>query len=60
VRPGNRKVVHHVIAFIREPGAKWLKDAVPGEPFVPKKGQGEGAGFSQWLVGYARELFPRC
>jgi hypothetical protein len=58
VRPGNRKVVHHVIAFIREPGAKWLKDAVPGEPFVPKKGQGEGAGFSQWLVGYAPGAVP--
>ncbi|MDQ6704992.1 MAG: thiol-disulfide isomerase, partial [Acidobacteriota bacterium] len=41
VRPGNRAVVHHVIAFIRPPGSKWMKDAQPGIPFVPKKG-GEG------------------
>jgi hypothetical protein len=56
VRPGNRKVVHHVIAFVREPGSKWLRDAKPGEPFVPKKGGGEdrGGGMGgEFLVGYA-------
>src|SRR5579859_2543268 len=26
-RPENRQLVHHIIAFIREPGSKWLKDA---------------------------------
>jgi len=36
-RPGNRQLVHHIIAFIREPGSKWLKGAQPGVPFVPKK-----------------------
>src|SRR5262249_15610308 len=35
VLPGNRKVVHHVIAFVRPPGSPWLKDAKPGEGFVP-------------------------
>lgn len=35
VRPGNRAVVHHVIAFIRPPGSQWMKDAKPGVPFVP-------------------------
>jgi hypothetical protein len=39
VRPGNRAVVHHVIAFIRPPGSKWMADAKPGEFFVPKKEQ---------------------
>src|ERR1039457_843929 len=34
-RPGNRQLVHHIIAFIRPPGSKWLKDAQPGIPFVP-------------------------
>lgn len=53
VRPGNRKVVHHVIAFVREPGSRWLKDARPGEPFVPKKSSGEGGMDGQFLVGYA-------
>jgi hypothetical protein len=36
-RPGDRAHVHHVIAFIREPGSEWLKDAKPGIPFVPVK-----------------------
>ncbi len=39
VRPGNRAVVHHVIAFIRPPGSDWLKEAQPGVPFVPKKSE---------------------
>ena len=59
VRPGNRKVVHHVIAFIREPGSKWLRDAVPGQPFVPKKGENTGGGFGgNFLVGYAPGTVP--
>jgi len=36
-RPGNRQVVHHIIAFVRPPGSKWLKDAQPGIPYVPVK-----------------------
>ena len=36
-RPGNRALVHHIIAFIREPDSKWMKDAKPGVPFVPEK-----------------------
>lgn len=35
-RPGNPALVHHIIAFIRDPGSPWLKDAQPGVPFVPK------------------------
>src|SRR5205807_1626727 len=41
VRPGNRAVVHHVIAFVRPPGSKWMKDALPGVPYVPKKEKAE-------------------
>ncbi len=37
VRPGNRTVVHHVIAFIRPPGSQWFKGAPVGVPFVPPK-----------------------
>src|SRR5260370_42015786 len=36
-RPGNRAVTHHVIASVREPGSKWMREAIPGVPFVPKK-----------------------
>jgi hypothetical protein len=69
VRPGNRTVVHHVIAFIRPKGSKWLADAEPGVPFVPGKNvrrrSGEGGGApadqesaqqllqSELLVGFA-------
>lgn len=59
-RPGDRGVVHHIIAFIREPGNPWLREAKPGVPFVPmeearkaqreaaagvKRNRGEGGGF---------------
>jgi hypothetical protein len=57
-RPTDRAHVHHIIAFIREPGSKWLKDAKPGVPFVPNK-EGEAKDVdtselpSDFLVGYA-------
>jgi hypothetical protein len=72
-RPGNRKVVHHIIAFVREPGSKWLKDAQPGVPFVPKRQErsarraGDGnressdeGGMSgvELLVGFAPGMAP--
>lgn len=49
VRPGNRSVVHHVIVYVREPGSKYLSDAVPGVPYVPKGG---GGGAGEYLVGF--------
>jgi hypothetical protein len=57
-RPGDRTHVHHIIAFIREPGSEWLKDAKPGIPFVPAKvKEDENADTSElpsdFLVGYA-------
>ncbi|MGI8744217.1 MAG: thiol-disulfide isomerase [Bryobacteraceae bacterium] len=55
-RPGNKELVHHIIAFIREPGNPWMKDAKPGVPFVPKRdggAGGRGGGFGDSLAGYA-------
>lgn len=57
-RPGNRAVVHHMIAFVREPGSKWLSDAKPGIPFIPKDergsgGEGKDGMADEWLAGYA-------
>src|SRR5258706_246409 len=57
-RPTDRSHVHHIIAFIREPGSTWLKDAKPGIPFVPEKPKAdENTDTSQlpsdFLVGYA-------
>src|SRR5437660_2483199 len=54
-RPGNNALVHHIIAFVREPGNPWMKNAKPGIPFVPKRdgGGGGGAGFGDSVAGYA-------
>jgi hypothetical protein len=66
-RPGNRAIVHHIIAFIREPGSKFLKDAKPGIPFVPEKKKNSGGGNnnndepslqSELLVGFAPGMAP--
>ncbi len=59
VRPGNRAVVHHVIAFVREPGSKWLEGYEPGVPFIPnRQGGGEGRGMGEFLVCYAPGVPP--
>jgi hypothetical protein len=61
VRPGNRAVVHHVIAFLRPPGSKWLKDVPPGAPFVPQPGSGDrniGQGGREVIIGYAPGTVP--
>jgi hypothetical protein len=62
-RPENRALVHHIIAFIREPGSKWLKNAKPGVPFVPRKkkdgeGDDEGGFAGDALAGYAPGTVP--
>jgi hypothetical protein len=50
VRPGDRSVVHHVIAFYRRPGSKWLADAKPG--VATPKGSGDSeAGMSDGAIG---------
>ena len=36
VRPDNREVVHHVLAYMRPPDSAWLEGAEPGKVFVPK------------------------
>jgi hypothetical protein len=50
VRPGDRTVVHHVIAFYRRPGSKWLVDAKPGIPTPKASGDSEG-GMSDGAIG---------
>jgi hypothetical protein len=58
-RPGNRAVVHHVIAFIREPGSTWMRDQKPGEAFVPRNSKGNVQSFSgDMLAGFAPGVPP--
>ena len=74
-RPEDRERVHHIIAFIREPGSQWLKDAKPGVPFVPaaaqreasrsgdqhrrRGGDGDGGAGGDFLCGYAPGAPPQ-
>jgi hypothetical protein len=55
-RPGDPSVVHHILAFIREPGNPWLKGAPTGVAFVPEDHGGGGAG--DMLAGYAPGTLP--
>jgi mono/diheme cytochrome c family protein len=33
VRPSDRRVVHHAVVYVREPGSEWLKGMPAGAPF---------------------------
>jgi hypothetical protein len=70
-RPGNRKLVHHIIAFVRPPGSKWLSEAKPGVPFVPEakkddekkkkkndEDRDDSAATPELLIGFAPGLVP--
>ncbi|HXJ41285.1 MAG TPA: cytochrome c [Bryobacteraceae bacterium] len=57
-RPTDRTHVHHIIAFIREPGSQWMKELKPGIPFVPakappKEDEDTSELPSDFLVGFA-------
>jgi len=56
-RPDDRARVHHMIAFIREPGSHWLTSAKPGVFFVAPKVTDDNTDTSalpsDFLVGYA-------
>jgi mono/diheme cytochrome c family protein len=57
VRPTDRAVVHHIIAYLREPGSDYFKDQKPGVFFTaPPKTDDKtdtSALPSDFLVGYA-------
>ncbi len=41
VRPTDRMVVHHMIAYVREPGSNWFRGQKPDEE-IARKGAGVG------------------
>jgi Copper type II ascorbate-dependent monooxygenase, C-terminal domain len=58
VRPTDRAVVHHIIAFVREPKSNWFRGEKPGQffiaPQVKTKEQPDTSALpSDFLVGYA-------
>lgn len=56
-RPGNRAVVHHIIAFVREPGSKWLEGYPLRQGVVPQR-KGSGGMADAFLAGYAPGTVP--
>jgi len=40
VRPGNKTVVHHIVLYARPRNSKFVAEAKPGAPFVPKQQEG--------------------
>ena len=56
IRPGNRAVVHHISAYVREPHVNWLRSYPLGVPFVQRGKGAEGREARPWetrLSGYA-------
>ena len=45
ILPGDRGYVHHMQAYIRPPGSTWLKEAKPGEFYVPTVYRRDANGF---------------
>ncbi len=57
-RPGNRALVHHIIAFVREPRSKWLRDYPVGKAFIPQGNRGGAESSGGFITGYAPGLPP--
>lgn len=71
-RPGDPAVIHHIIAFIREPGNPWLRNLKPGQAFDAREAEREAAAHppqggrrqegpqfgGDFLAGYAPGTLP--
>jgi hypothetical protein len=63
VRPGNRAVVHHVAAFVRRPGSRWMADVQPGVPVAkpstaPENGGSDGI-VAEYVPGVPPLVMPK-
>jgi cytochrome c553 len=63
VRPGNRAIVHHVAAFWRRAGSKWMADAQPGVPVAkpstaPETGAADGI-IAEYVPGIPPLVLPK-
>ncbi|NKB89446.1 MAG: thiol-disulfide isomerase [Acidobacteria bacterium] len=68
LRPSNRELTHHLIAYIRPPGSNYLREYPVGEFFVPEAEHGEcstcrdgeprPASEFEFLIGYAPGFNP--
>jgi hypothetical protein len=55
ILPGNRSYVHHMQAYIRPPGSTWLKEAKPGEFYVPTVYKRDANGFATGVVNAGQQ-----
>jgi hypothetical protein len=63
VRPSNRAIVHHVAAFWRRAGSKWMADAQPGVPSpkpsnAPETGSADGI-IAEYVPGIPPLILPK-
>jgi len=63
VRPGNRAVVHHVAAFLRRAGSKWMAEVLPGVPVAkpstaPEGGSSDGI-VAEYVPGVPPLIMPK-
>src|SRR5271166_5613482 len=58
-RPDARSAMHHIIAFLRPPGSRWLKNAKPGIPYIPEGFKGRTqTGESRQQQGNIEDQIP--
>lgn len=57
-RPSDREHTHHIVAYIRPPGSKWLEEYPAGQPFEPVNAKEGGKGQREFFVGYAPGTLP--
>ncbi len=57
-RPSDRAHTHHIVAYIRPPGSKWLQDYPAGAPFEPKNAKEGGSGQKEFFSACAPGTIP--
>src|SRR6266576_637293 len=59
VRPTDRSVVHHIIAYLREPGSNYFKDQKPGAFFIAPPAKTDEDGHERPAQRFSRRLCAR-
>jgi mono/diheme cytochrome c family protein len=57
-RPGDRAHTHHIVAYIRPPGSKWMEGYPVGKAFEPTNAKEGGDEQKEFFVGFAPGTLP--
>lgn len=61
IRPGNRRLLHHALVYLRPQGSTWLKAAQPGRPFAAPLMWALGMSpREEFLAAYGPGSVPDC